>query len=120
MIRSLIRTIVASLMFAAVAVPTSAALADDVKLPETASDHEGLAKSYKDQAEQHRKTADEHKKMAEAYAKSHPDMKAGKNPWNAKMQKHCKTLARNAEKMAADADKAAEFHLLRAKEMQGK
>lgn len=36
------------------------------------------------------------------------------------MQKHCQVLARDAEKSAANADKAAEYHTLRAKELQGK
>jgi hypothetical protein len=118
-----IRNVLAALMISAFAFTTSAALAQDVKVPETAADHETLAKKYKDEAEQHRKTAEEHKKMAEAYAKANPDpaAKGGrKNPWNAKMEKHCQTLAKGATKLAADADKAAEFHTLRAKELAGK
>ena len=46
--------------------------------------------------------------------------KGGKNPWTVKMEKHCQMLAKDAEKLAADADKAADFHTLRAKEVQGK
>ena len=98
-----------------------AAHAEEVKVPQTAADHEALAKTYQDKAASYRKEAEWHKSMAAEYAKSHPDAKAGaKNPWNAKMQKHCQQLAADAEKLAKDADKAADFHTLRAKETQGK
>ena len=61
--------------------------------------------------------------MAEAYKKSSAtpvDKAQKKNPWLEKMEKHCQTLASDAEKVAADADKAADYHTLRAKELQGK
>ena len=116
-----LRTLLASMMLAAFATTAGVALADDIKVPDTAADHDALAKKYRDEAAQYRKTAEEHKQMAEAYGKAHPDAKGGgKNPWNAKMQKHCQMLQKDAEKLAADAEKAAEFHELRAKETQGK
>lgn len=112
-------------LFAAFAISTllvaGGARAEDVKVPETAADHEALAKTYQEKAASYRKEADWHKSMAAAFAKSHPDAKGGaKNPWNAKMQKHCQMLASEADKLAKDAEKAAEFHILRAKETQGK
>ncbi len=56
-----------------------------------------------------------------ADSKSHPDPKGGaKNAWNEKMQKHCKALSADADKLAADAEKAADYHTMRAKELQGK
>jgi hypothetical protein len=116
-----IRTIIASIAFAAFAFTAVAALADEAKVPTTAAEHEALAKQYKDQAAQYKKVADEHKAMAAAYAKAHPDSKGGvKNPFNEKMQKHCKALAADADKLAADSEKAADFHTMRAKELQGK
>lgn len=115
-----VKHLIAAFVFATFVAAGLPALADEAKIPETAADHEALAKSYKEQAAQYRKVAEDHKKMAEAYAKAHPDGKTMKNPWNAKMQKHCQTLAKSAEKLAADADKAADFHTLRAKEVQGK
>ena len=116
-----VRTLIASLMFAAFAFIATAALADEVKIPVTTADHEALAKKYKDEAASYRKTAEEHKQMAEAYKKSHPDAKGGtKNPWAEKMSKHCATIAKDAEKLAADAEKAAGYHELRGKELQGK
>jgi hypothetical protein len=112
-------------LFAALALSTfvlaGSARADEVKVPETAAEHEALAKTYQDKAANYRKDAEWHKSMAEAYAKSHPDSKGGaKNQWNAKMQKHCRQLAAAAENLAKESEKAAEFHTLRAKETQGK
>jgi len=76
---------------------------------------------YRDQAADFRKIAEQHRQMAEMYAKAHPDPKPGlKNPWNEMMQKHCKLLEKDAEKLATDADKAADFHTFRARELQGK
>jgi len=116
-----IRTILASLVLAAFAFTANAAFADEMKVPTTAAEHEAMAKQYKDQAAQYKKVAEEHKEMAAAYAKAHPDTKGGaKNPFNEKMQKHCKALAADAEKLAADSEKAADFHTMRAKELQGK
>ena len=36
------------------------------------------------------------------------------------MKMHCEALWKDAEKLAADADKAADFHSMRAKELLGK
>jgi hypothetical protein len=119
--RNKIRTIAASLAFAAFALTATTSFAEEAKVPATTAEHEALAKQYKDQAAQFKKVADDHRVMADGYAKEHPDSKGGmKNPWNTKMQKHCATLAKDADKLAADADKAAEYHTLRAKELQGK
>jgi hypothetical protein len=121
--RTFFRTIVALFAFATFAVSATSAFADEVKLPQTPADHEALAKSYKDQAAQYKKVGDEHRAMAAAYKKTiaMPETKGGaKNPWLVKMEKHCAQLAKDAEKLAADADKAADFHELRAKELQGK
>jgi hypothetical protein len=120
MFKTRIRSLLAALAFTAFTVGATASYADDVKVPQTSADHEALAKQYKDQAVGYRKVSAEHVAMAAAYGKQHPDPKAGKNPWNEKMQKHCAALAKDADKLAADADKAADYHLLRAKELQGK
>ncbi len=115
------RTILATLAFAAFAVTATAAFADDAKVPATTAEHDALAKQYKDQAAQFKKVADDHRAMAAGYAKANPDTKGGvKNSWNVKMQKHCAALAKDADKLAADAEKAADFHTMRGKELQGK
>lgn len=121
MLATKIRTIVASLAFAAFALTATASFADEAKIPQTTAEHDALAKEYKDQAVQFKKVADDHRAMAAAYAESHPDSKgAVKNPWNAKMQKHCAALAKDADKLASDAEKAADYHTARGKELQGK
>jgi hypothetical protein len=100
----------------------SLAAAAESKVPESAADHLALAKSYQEKAAAYRKEAAEHKAMAEAYKKSvaGPSKAGGENPWAKKMETHCRAIATDAEKLAADADKAAEFHTMRAKELQGK
>ena len=92
------------------------------KAPESAADHLALAKSYQEKATAYRKEAAEHKAMAEAYKKSvpPPPKSGGENPFAKKMEAHCRAIAADAEKLAADDEKAAEYHTLRAKELQGK
>jgi len=110
----------ASLAFVAVAATALPSFADEIKIPQTAAEHESRAKSYRDQAAQYRKFAEEHKQMAAAYAAKRPDIKGvGKNPAVEKMSKHCLMLAKDFEKLATDAEKLADFHDLRAKEIQG-
>jgi hypothetical protein len=123
MLDTTIRNTIATALFAAFAFTASPTFAQDAKVPDTAADHETLAKSYRDKAATFRKEVETHKQMAESYKKSfvQPVDKTGKkNPWVAKMEKHCLMIAKDAEKLALDADKAAEFHELRAKELQGK
>ncbi len=114
-------TMLAALAFVAFAFTANAAFADEAKVPTTAAEHDTLAKQYQDQATQYKKIADDHKAMATAYGKAHPDSKGGvKNSWNAKMQKHCEMLAKDSDRLAADAEKAADYHKARGKELQGK
>jgi hypothetical protein len=95
--------------------------ADDVKVPETTADHMALAKQYTEKAAAYRAEADNHRKMSEAYKKSvAASPKNPSNPWAVKMEKHCMAFVKDAEKLAADAQKAADYHTLRAKELEGK
>lgn len=49
------------------------------------------------------------------------DAKTGReNPWIKKMRVHCEGYIRDAETLAASAEKFAEFHAMRAAELQGK
>ena len=119
--RPTIRTIVAALAFATLATAATASYADDAKVPSTTAEHEVLAKQYKEQAAQYKKVGDEHRAMAVAYGKEHPDSKGNvKNGFNEKMQKHCSMLAKDADKLSADAEKSADYHTMRGKELQGK
>jgi hypothetical protein len=103
------------------ALPLQTAFADPAT-PQTVADHLALAKKYGDEATANRKVAAEHKEMAEAYKRGTPGpSKSGKpNPWDKKMEAHCGKIAKDAEALAVDADKAAEYHAARAKELQGK
>ena len=109
------------LVLLGVLVPLRAAFAE-AAAPQTAADHVALAKKYTDQAAEYRKQAADHKEMAEAYKKSVPGpSKSGTpNAWAKKMEAHCGKIAKDAEALAVDADRAAEYHTLRAKELQGK
>lgn len=117
-----LRRIAVIVAFAISVATATATLADEAKIPQTAAEHEALVKFYREHAAEYRKVAVDHKAMAEAYKKSSaPDPKGGgRNPWVVKMENHCQALARDAEKLAADADKAADYHVRRAKELQGK
>lgn len=96
-------------------------VSETVKVPETVADHLALAKDYTEKAASYKAEAEHHRKMAEAYKASVATMpKAPPNPWAKKMEKHCMALVKDAEKLAADAQKAADFHRLRAKELEGK
>ena len=90
------------------------------KIPQTAEDHLALGRAYADKTAAYKEEAALHREMAAAYRKSHPDLKGhGRNPWTAKMEKHCQGIARAADALAAQTQKAADYHTLRAKELQG-
>jgi hypothetical protein len=115
------RMMVASLAFAAFALTATASFAEDAKIPTTVAEHEALAKQYKDQATQYKKVADDHRAMAAAYSTVHqPSNGPTANAGGVKMKKHCEAIAKDADKLASDTERAADFHTLRAKELQGK
>ena len=93
-----------------------------VKVPETAADHLALAKTYQQKAAAYHKEAADHRAMADEYKKGVPGAtkSGGENPWAKKMEAHCRAIATDADKLATDAEKAAEFHTMRAKELQGR
>lgn len=120
MLASRFRTILASIALVTFTLTAAPSFAEEVKVPQTAAEHEARAKLYKDQAAQYRKQAEEHKQMAAAYAAKRPDLKGvGKNPAAEKMSKHCMALVKDFEKLASDSEKMAGFHEMRAKELQG-
>lgn len=113
---------VSRLLALALALALPAMAGAEPKLPQTPADHFALAKRYQQQAAAYRKEAAEHRAMAEAYKRSvpGPTKAGGENPWARKMEAHCRAIATDAERLATDADKAAEFHILRGRELQGK
>lgn len=124
MINALLPRIALALCLATGGVISTATIsqADEVHVPETGADHLALAKTYQEKTATYRKEAAYHRQMAEAYKKSVPGpMRDGRaNPWAKKMDKHCAMLAKDAEKLAVDSEKSAEYHTLRAKELEGK
>lgn len=121
MIATKTRTMIASLAFAVLALTATAAYADETKVPTTVAEHEALAKQYKDQSAQFKKVADEHRAMASGYAAAHqPTNGPTANAGAVKMKKHCDAIAKDADKLASDTEKAADYHAQRAKELQGK
>lgn len=96
-----------------------------VATPQTAQEHLARAATYKEKAAQSRKEAEEHRKMFADYDKKQGSpllkSKMGRDePWVAKMRQHCNTYIKAAETMAAEAERFAEFHRMRAEEMQSK
>jgi hypothetical protein len=97
--------------------------AEETKIPQTVEDHMDLAKKYQEKAVAYNKEAQEHEAMAAAYKKSAGDAQAARgqrNPVVVKMEKHCAGIAKAALKLADENQKAADYHTLRAKELQGK
>jgi hypothetical protein len=116
-------TLAASMVAIAVAavIPTAARAGDvshDKMLmaPHTASDHLALAKAYDDRAAMWQREAAMHKEMASAYKKGKP----ANDPDVMTMERHCMKIAKDAEALAVDAQDAAKYHRLRAKELQAK
>jgi hypothetical protein len=107
---------------ALIATLLTGAASAQVKLPQTPADHLALAKTYQDKATAYRKEAAEHRTMSEEYKKSvpGPDKSGRPNPFAKKMEDHCRAISTAADKLAADAEKMAEYHTMRAKELQGK
>lgn len=84
-------------------------------LPQTAADHEAMAKRYDESAAAYRQEAALHRDMAAQYRSAHPAPKDG-----ATMEKHCMMIVKDAEKLAEDAKVMADYHRMRATEMQRK
>jgi len=99
----------------------TAARAEEMKLPQTAAEHQAMAKSYEEKVAAWHAEAAYHREMAATYKKAHPDAKSGaKNQWAAEMEKHCMNIVKDVEKAAGEADELARFHRLRSKELEGK
>jgi hypothetical protein len=120
---TIIRTILGASLLGLIATTTTPAFADPVKIPQTIEEHTALAKEYQKKAAGYRQEAKDHEAMKAAYKNgtSNAQEKRGqKNPWVVQMEKHCDQIIKDSEKLAVDNEKAADFHTLRAKELQGK
>jgi hypothetical protein len=96
--------------------------APGISIPHTAQEHRERAEQYKRKAAQYRQDAENHRKMLSEYAKGVATLpkERGENPYIRKMRLHCEKYIKDAETLASDADDMAKWHLMRAKELEGK
>ena len=90
-------------------------------VPDTPEQHLEKAEQYKRKAAAFRQEADDHRAMLAKYRKrvaSNPK-DVLENPWLKKMRVHCEKYIKEAEALAREADKFAEYHRFRAAELRG-
>ena len=95
-----------------------------IGLPKIPDEHLALAAEYDKKAVALREDAAMHRKMFATHEKSQgsPSLqsKTGRElPWITKMRNHCDAYIQAADKLAAEAERFAEFHRMRAAEMKG-
>jgi hypothetical protein len=97
---------------------------DAVRPLDTPSEHLALADGYRKKTTAYREDAAAHRQMLADYKTQvavPTDAKTGiENPWLKKMRVHCEEYIRDADKLAANSEKFADFHTMRAAELQGK
>lgn len=96
------------------------AMAPMMSMPTTKDDHLKMAESYRNKATGYRGDAEFHRKMLADYMKGVPaNQKAQpENGWIRKERVHCEKYIKEAETLAAEADQFAQFHTMRASELQ--
>lgn len=98
-----------------------AAETSEITVPKTAQEHLAMAERYKDKVSQYRVEAAFHRKMLEDYKRgvaTNPKSPS-ENPWIKEMRLHCEKYIKDADNLAGEALKFSEYHLMRAKELQG-
>lgn len=120
LIRLFQATVCALALFVAAPIVNAA----EPKVPTTVEGHMALAKQYQDKAATYRAEAKTHREMAAGYKRSaltsHTVAHGEKDAKVEKAVAHCDAIATAAEKLAVENEKAADYHTLRAKELQGK
>jgi len=92
-----------------------------VKLPVTIQDHLALAANHEQKATEYRQEAAYHRKMLEEIRKKQAvSPKSSFWPAYEKMRRHCEPIIRDAERLAKETDKFAEWHRMRAAELEGR
>ncbi len=96
--------------------------AQEMKAPQTAQEHRERAEQYQKKAAEYRKEAEAHKKMLADYSKTvaKNPKDTGENAYIKKMRLHCEKYGKAAEALAQEADEMAKYHMMRAKEIEGK
>ncbi len=89
-------------------------------MPTTKDEHMKMAESYKKKAAGYREDAEFHRKMLADYKMGVANLPKSptENPWIKKERIHCEAYIKQAMKLASQADEFAEFHTMRASEVQ--
>lgn len=88
--------------------------------PATAEEHERLAEEYRRKAATYRLEAVLHREMKTAYQSgAAPLPKGTARPSRSKLLRHCETFARQADRLAAEAEFLAALHRTLAEELRG-
>jgi hypothetical protein len=94
----------------------------ETKVPATPDEHFARASHYDAKAKEYRQEAALHKKMLKDELEALPPKLKSSGPepgWIQKMRKHCEGYIRQAEALAQEAERFAEFHRMRGREMKG-
>lgn len=93
----------------------------EVKIPHTATDHEGLAERYEKKIVEYQNEIETHRVMLAEYQKrvAQTPKQPGENPYLKKMRRHCERYMEAAHRLLREAEKMAEYHRLRAAELRG-
>lgn len=93
-----------------------------VRRPMTAAEHLAKAEEYKKKAAMYRAEVATHRKMLEDYARDRLFIVEGmvEDPDVVKMSQHCEAYIKPAEALAIEAEKFADYHRMRAAELEGK
>ncbi len=103
--------------------PAQSQSAPAIKVAVTEQDHLDKAAEYRKKAAAYHAEADMHRKMILDLKKKLPlDTRPGnyESPEVQKMRAHCDAYIKDAERLAATAEKFAEYHEMRAAELKGK
>ena len=120
MFASKLRRAFAPAAFVIVALTAAPSFAEEIKLPQTAAEQKRGPRSIRKRRSSIERTPPSTSKWLPSTPAQRPEMKGSpKRPDVMKMSKHCDALAKDYEKLATDADKAADYQMMRAKEMQG-
>jgi hypothetical protein len=96
--------------------------APEISIPHTAQEHRERAEQYRKKAAEYRQEAENHRKMLVEYTKTVATLpkERGENAYIKRMRLHCEKYINDAESLARDADEMAKWHLMRARELEGK
>ncbi len=92
------------------------------KVPQTVEDHLALVERYRAQAAAYRKEADVHRETLAGYRRrvaAFPNKSGHEFGWFTELRQRCEGYIRRLEALADEAERFAEFHRMRARELQG-